>query len=147
MARSKAARRDPRSPDERRAEFVVIPGGAPADWTPAEIRRLCYPTVKALPFVKSKPNAEPMWMPETFWSDEPTGNYARDATRGREFAHQAVEAAMADGCPRVIAHIIDDIIRDGVKRATMKGRRKRSPAAHAFVSEIGAILATALNRQ
>jgi hypothetical protein len=49
---------------------AVIEGGLPSEreWTEAEIRRLYQLAIKALPFIKLKPNAEPQWHPESHWN-------------------------------------------------------------------------------
>jgi hypothetical protein len=51
-----------------------------------KLRRLCYPACKALPFVKLKENAEPTWVPESYWHTEPSGNWSADMRRGRQYA-------------------------------------------------------------
>ena len=120
----------------------VIEGGAPPadhEWTAAEIRALNYPTVKALPFIKLKKNAEPGWQPESFWNVEPTGDYDRDYARGKSYAVQAVAAMQADG-KNVLSQIVQDMIQDGIKRAKLRGPKRRSPAVVGFLHQLGRMM-------
>ena len=50
-----------------RVQFTVIQGclRSPHEWSDTELLRLIKPSIKALPFVKPKKNAEPMWHPES----------------------------------------------------------------------------------
>src|SRR5262245_36909328 len=81
------------------------------------IRRLTLPATKALPFVKLKPNDQPLWRPESFWHVQPTGKREADVRLGRKFACQTIAAMKADHNSHLIAHIVQDIINDAAQRS------------------------------
>jgi hypothetical protein len=134
--RSKAARPTP---------FLRLAYSAPAltDSTVEDIRRLTLPATKSLPFVKLRANDQPLWHPESFWHVEPTGKRETDIRLGRKYARQAIAAMKADHNRHLIAHIVQDIIRDSVERTRKKGRRP-SPAVRGFLFEISEALSAVL---
>jgi hypothetical protein len=112
--------------------------------TAEEIRRFTLPATKALPFVKPRPNDQPMWFPESFWHVEPTGKREMDVRLGRRYARQAIAAMKADRNSHVIAHIIQDIIKEVSQRAWQKkGRGRRDAVVLGFLSEISEAIAAA----
>jgi hypothetical protein len=52
-----------------RPKLRLIHGGLPpeTEWTEAAVRRIMKPSIKQLPFVQLKPNAEPLWEPNSYW--------------------------------------------------------------------------------
>lgn len=108
------------------ANLYVIEGGLPPEqeWTEAEIRRLCMPTIKALPFVKLKQNAESQWHPESFWNVCQTRSRNQDLARGAQYALAAMTAMRADG-RNVLSHIFRDMIDARVER-TLKAQKVKS---------------------
>jgi hypothetical protein len=120
--------------------FTVIAGDRDAEWTEAEMRRYCFPTVKALPFIKLKKDHQPGWHPESFWCVQPTGRWEKDYELGKIYARQCVAAMQADGC-NVLSHVFDDMIRDGIERQKKKAARRRcSPAVVGFLHQLANML-------
>jgi hypothetical protein len=111
--------------------------------TMEEIRRLTLPATKALPFVKLRANDQPLWRPESFWHVEPTGKRETHVRLGRKYARQAIAAMNADHNSHLIAHIIQDIIKDAIERRGKKGRGRYSAAAQGFLIEISEAIAAA----
>jgi hypothetical protein len=115
----------------------VIQGGLAGEreWTRAEIFEVCYPTVKALPFVKLKKDHQPMWSSASFWCVKPSGRSGTQRKLGRSYARDLVAAMRADRCaPSVLAHVLQDIIR---------GRRRRNEGdvlIDGFLYELAEIL-------
>lgn len=101
-----------------RPKLHVIEGGLMPDheWTPAELRRLVEPTVKALPFIKLKKDAEPMWAPESYWHVAQTNDRKQDEYRGEHYAILAVAAMRADD-RNVLGSIFRAMIDAGIERA------------------------------
>jgi hypothetical protein len=109
-------------------------------WSVADIRRLCFPTIKALPFVLNKKDAQLTWLPESYWHTEPTGRFEADYSLGKEYAVQAMAAMQADGA-NVLSNIFRDMINDGVERAQGKrGRRRRNPITAGFLHQLAKML-------
>ena len=96
----------------------------------------------AVPFVRLRPNDQPLWRPESFWHVEPTGRREDDVKLGRKYARLAIAAMKADRDSHLMAHVIQDIIKDAVERNGQKGRGRRSPAALGFLAEISELIAT-----
>ena len=67
----------------------------PQEKSAADIRRYALAAVKALPFVKLRPNDQPMWRPESFWHVRPTGKWERDVQIGRKYARQAIKPQLS----------------------------------------------------
>jgi hypothetical protein len=111
--------------------------------TIAEIRRLMLPATKALPFVKLKANDQPMWRPESFWHIKPTGKREMDVRLGRKYACEAIAAMKADHNSHLIAHIIQDIIKDASERTGEKGRGRYIPIVLGFLLGISEAIAGA----
>jgi hypothetical protein len=109
----------------------------------SEIRRITLPATKALPFVKVRANNQPWWRPESFWHVEPTGNRAKDIQLGRKYARLAIAAMKADHDNRLIALVIQDIIKDAIEWSGRNGRGRRSRAVLGFLAEISEIIAAA----
>src|SRR4051812_41717709 len=109
----------------RLAPFLRLAYSAPAhqDSTYEGIRRLTLPATKALPFVKLRANDQPLWRPESFWHVRPTGKRETDMRLGRKYAREAIAAMKADRNGHLIAHIIQDIIKDAAERTRKKDRR------------------------
>jgi hypothetical protein len=134
-----------RSKSSRPTPFLRLAYSAPVlqQSTIEEIRRLMLPATKALPFVKLRANDQPLWRPESFWHVEPTGKREMDVRLGRKYARQAIAAMNADHNSHLIAHIIQDIIKDATERTGKKGRGRYSPAARGFLIEISEAIAAA----
>jgi hypothetical protein len=110
-----------------RPKLQVIEGGRIPDheWTQAELRRMVEPTIKALPFVKVKKDAEPMWCPESYWHVPQTNNRKQDECRGEHYAILAIAAMRADD-RNVLGSIFRAMIDAGVQlelAARKEGRR------------------------
>jgi hypothetical protein len=114
--------------------FLRLAYSAPAlqESTIAELRRLTLPATKALPFVKLRANDQPMWRPESFWHVKPTGKRETDLRLGRKYAGAAIAAMKADRNSHLVAHIIQDIIKDA-ERTRKKGGRGYSAIALGFL--------------
>jgi hypothetical protein len=120
----------------------LVVDNAPLDkpWSMADIRRLCFPTIKALPFVLNKKDAQPGWLPESYWHTEPTGRFEEDYELGKEYALRAVAAMQVDGA-NVLSSIFRDMIKDGVERAQGKrGRRRHNPVTAGFLHQLAKML-------
>src|SRR5262245_30162291 len=110
--------------------------------TGEEVRRFTLPATKALPFVKQKANDQPMWFPESFWHVEPTGKREMDVRLGRRYARQAIAAMKADQNSHVVAHIIQDIIKEVSQRTWQKkGRARRDAVVLGFLCELSEAIA------
>ena len=134
-----------RSKPARPTAFLRLAYSAPAlsDSTVEDIRRLTFPATKALPFVKLRANDQPLWHPESFWHVESTGKRETDLRLGRKYARQAIAAMNSDHNRHLLAHIIQDIIRDAVDRSRKKGRGAPSAAVRGFLFEISEAMAAA----
>jgi hypothetical protein len=132
-----------RSNSSRVAPFLRLAYSAPAlqESTIEEIRRLMLPATKALPFVKLRANDQPMWRPESFWHVKPTGKRATDVKLGRKYACEAIAAMKADRNSHLIAHIIQDIIRDAADRNRKKARGRHGPIVLGFLLGISEAIA------
>jgi hypothetical protein len=97
-----------------------------------ELRRFMLPATKALPFVRLRADDQPMCRPESFWHVRPTGKRETDIRLGRRYACEAIAAMKADHNSHLIAHIVQDIIKDAAERAGKQGRI-RSPIALGFL--------------
>ena len=106
----------------------VIVGGLPPEheWTEAQIRRMCEPSIKALPFVKLKKDAEPQWHPESYWKVFQTRSRDQDLARGAQYALAAMAAMRADS-RNVLSDIFRDMIDAGVTRELDARKTKRRP--------------------
>ena len=112
--------------------------------TVEEIRRLMLPATKALPFVRLRANDQPLWRPESFWHVKPTGKRETDVRLGRKYAREAIAAMKADHNGHLIAHIIQDIIKDAAERQGKKGRGRYSPIVLGFLIGISEAIASGL---
>jgi hypothetical protein len=112
--------------------------------TVEEIRRLMLPATKALPFVRLRANDQPLWRPESFWHVKPTGKRETDVRLGRKYAREAIAAMKADRNGHLIAHIIQDIIRDAAEHKGKKGRGRHSPIVLGFLVGISEAIASGL---
>jgi len=135
-----------KSKPSRQMTFPRLAYSAPAssEVTIEELRRLTLPATKALPFVKLRVNDQPLWQPESYWCVRSTGKRDTDVQLGRSYAHKAIAAMKADRNSRLIAHIVQDIIREAVARTgKKKGARGPSPIAIGFLNEISLSVAAA----
>ena len=134
-----------RSKSSRPAAFLRVAYSAPVagELIASEIRRFTLPATKALPFVKLRPNDQPMLRPESFWHVRPTGKREQDIQTGRRYAQLAIAAMKADRNPGLIALIIQDIMKAAVDPAAKKTRSLQSPTVLGFLSEISGTLAGA----
>lgn len=132
-----------RSSSQRLAPFLRLAYSAPAveESTVAELRRFTLPSTKALPFVKLRANDQPMWRPESFWHVKSTGKRATDLRLGRRYAREAIAAMKADHNSQLIAHIIQDIIKDAVEGVRKKGRCGYSPIVLGFLAGLSEAIA------
>jgi len=131
------------SKSSRPTQFPRLAYSAPApnETTLKEILRFTLPATKALPFVKLRANDQPLWRPECYWRVEPTGNRKIDLQLGRQYAREAIVAMKADHNRQLIAHIIQDIIKDAVERMRKKGRRNHGPIVLGFLIGISEAIA------
>ena len=134
-----------RTKSSRPAAFLRVAYSAPAagESIATEIRRFTLPATKALPFVKLRPNDQPMLRPESFWHIRPTGKREQDIQTGRSYAQLAIAAMKADRNAGLIALIIQDIMKAAVDPTAKKGRCLQSPTVLGFLSEISGALAGA----
>jgi len=134
-----------RSKSSRPAAFLRVAYSAPAagESIATEIHRFTLPATKALPFVKLRPNDQPMLRPESFWHIRPTGKREQDIQTGRSYAQLAIAAMKADRNAGLIALIIQDIMKAAVDPTAKKGRCLQSPTVLGFLSEICGALAGA----
>jgi hypothetical protein len=134
-----------RSKSSRPAAFLRVAYSAPAagESIASEIHRFTLPATKALPFVKLRPNDQPMLRPESFWHIRPTGKREHDMQTGRHYAKLAIAAMKADRNSGLIALIIQDIMKAAVDPTAKKGRSLQSPTVLGFLSEISGTLAGA----
>ena len=134
-----------RPKSSRPTSFLRLAYSAPVrqNSTIEDMRRLTLPATKSLPFVKLRPNDQPMWRPESFWHVEPTGKRGEDVRLGRKYARVAIAAMKADHHSHLIANIIQDIIKDATERTVKKGRSRYSPAVLGFLVEISEAIAAA----
>ena len=116
----------------------------PTNGRAQENHRYEFLAAKGLPFVKLRANDQPSWRPESFWHVRPTGQWERDAQTGRKYARQAIAAMKSDQNGALISLIIQDIIKDSVEQAAKTGRRRHSPLALGFLSEISKSVAAGL---
>ena len=135
-----------RSKSLRPAAFLRVAYSAPAagESIATEIHRFTLPATKALPFVKLRPNDQPMLRPESFWHIRPTGKREQDIQTGRSYAQLAIAAMKADRNAGLIALIIQDIMKAAVDPTAKKGRSLQSPTVLGFLSEISGALAGGL---
>jgi hypothetical protein len=134
-----------RSKSSRPAAFLRVAYSAPAagESIATELRRFTLPATKALPFVKLRPNDQPMMRPESFWHIRPSGKREQDLQAGRQYAQLAIAAMKADRNSGLIALIIQDIMKAAVDPTAKKGRGLQSPTVLGFLSEISGSLASA----
>ena len=109
----------------------------------AELSRHNLTAAKSLPFVKLRPNDQPMWQPQSFWHVRPTGKRERDFELGRAHARKAIAAMKADRNDALISRIIRDMLDAGVERAAKTGRRRHEATMLGFLAEISQCLASA----
>jgi hypothetical protein len=143
VARSQAAKSRSKSTTSAPSLRLAYSAPAPDESIVTELRRSTLPATKALPFVKVRANDQPLWHPESFWHVEPIGNRAKDIQLGREYARLAVAAMKADHHNRLIALVIQDIIKDTIERSARNGRVSRGLAVRGFLAEISEIIAAA----
>jgi hypothetical protein len=108
-----------------------------------ELHRLTMPATKALPFVKLRADDHPLWRPESYWNVEPVGTRKVGVQLGRQYAREAIAAMKADNNSDLIALIVQDIIKDALRRGGKKGSAKHSPVALGFLAEISQTIAAA----
>ena len=108
-----------------------------------EIHRFTLPATKSLPFVKVSANDQPFWRPKSFWHVQSTGRREKDVELGRKYARLAIAAMKADHDRRLVALVIQDIIKDATKKAGKKGCGVRSPISLGFLAEISEVIAAA----
>jgi hypothetical protein len=137
-----------RQKSSRPTSFLRLAYSAPApqELSSSGIRRYTRPAAKSLPFVKLRPNDQPLWQPESFWNVEPTGKREYDFKLGRKYARLAIAAMKADGDSHLISLIIQDIVKDTVARMGKKGRGARNATVLGFLAEISEVAATAGSR-
>src|SRR5256885_14990024 len=113
-----------RSKSSQPTAFLRVAYSAPklSESTIEGIRRLTLPATKALPCVKLRANDQPLWRPESFWHVRPTGKRETDMRLRRKYAREAIGAMKADRNGHLIAHIIQDIIKDATDRMRRKHR-------------------------
>jgi hypothetical protein len=108
-----------------------------------EIHRFTLPATKSLPFVKVSANDQPFWRPESFWHVKSTGKREKDVELGRKYARLAIAAMKADRDRRLVARVIQDIIKDAIKQTGKKGCGIRNPISLGFLGEISEVIAAA----
>jgi hypothetical protein len=132
-----------RSKALRPAAFLRVAYSAPAPEAAActDIRRFTLLATKALPFVKLRPNDQPMLRPESYWHVRSTGKRKLDLQLGRQYARAAIAAMKADRNSNLLALILQDIVRDAVHRAARHGGSPQSPTVLGFLAELSGALA------
>jgi hypothetical protein len=132
-----------RSKSARPAAFLRVAYSAPApgESIATEIRRFTLPATKALPFVKLRPDDQPMLRPESFWHIRPTGKREQDLQTGRHYAQLAIAAMKADRNASLITLIIQDIMKTAADPIAKKGCGLQGPTVLGFLSEISGALA------
>jgi hypothetical protein len=132
-----------RSKALRPAAFLRVAYSAPAPEEAActDIRRFTLLATKALPFVKLRPNDQPMLRPESYWHVRSTGKRKLDLQLGRQYARAAIAAMKADRNSNLLALILQDIVRDSVHRAARHGGSPQSPTVLGFLAELSGALA------
>ena len=125
--------------------FLRLAYSAPAreQNSTTELGRYNLTAAKSLPFVKLRPNDQPMWQPQSFWHVRPTGKRERDFELGRAHARKAIAAMKADRNDALISQIIRDMLEAGVERAAKTGRRRHEATMLGFLAEISQCLASA----
>jgi hypothetical protein len=127
------------------AAFLRVAYSAPAPGeaiaTATDLRRFTLPATKALPFVKLRPNDQPMLRPESYWHVRSTGKRLRDLQLGRQYARAAIAAMKADRNSNLLALILQDIVKDAVHRAGRHGGSPQSPTVLGFLAELSGALA------
>ena len=125
--------------------FLRLVYSAPAsdESIASKIHRFTLPATKSLPFVKVRANDQPFWRPESFWHVESTGKREKDVELGRKYARLAIAAMKADHDRRLVALVIQDIIKDAIKKTGKKGCGMRSPISLGFLAEISEVIASA----
>ena len=121
--------------------FPRLAYSAPSPQETSATRPYTLCATKALPFVKLRPNDQPLWHPESFWHVQPSGKRERDIRLGRKYAQQAIAAMKADGNGALIALILQDIIKDSVEQAAKTGRKHHTPTVVGFLREISGSMA------
>src|SRR5580700_6145275 len=131
------------SKSSRPAAFLRVAYSAPAagESIATEIHRFTLPATKALPFVKLRPNDQPMLRPESYWHVRSTGKRLRDLQLGRQYARAAIAAMKADRNSNLLALILQDIVKDAVHRAARHGGSPQSPTVLGFLAELSAAMA------
>jgi hypothetical protein len=122
-----------------RPKLRLIHGGLPPEheWTEAAVRRIMKPSIKQLPFVQLKPNAEPLWEPNSYWYVSTAGRWGQAYRLGQDYARQAVAAMQADGF-NVLPSIFRDMIDSGIEHAKQKkGRRRGDVVMLGFLHQLG----------
>ena len=107
--------------------------------TVEELRRFTMPATKALAFVKLRPNDQPLWRPERYWSVAPRKSRKAAVELGRRYARDAIAAMKADRDPQLIALIVQDIVADAIERS--RERKGRSQVALGFLQQISETIA------
>jgi hypothetical protein len=120
---------------------------SPAKQAADEARTYEFLAAKALPFVKLRPNDQPMWRPESFWHVRATGNWERDMQTGRKYARQAIAAMKLDRNSTLISLILQDIIKQSLEEAANTGRRRHGPIVLGFLAEVSQSAAIPDTRQ
>ena len=107
--------------------------------TVEELRRFTMPATKALAFVKLRPNDQPLWRPERYWSVAPRKSRKAAVELGRRYARDAIAAMKADRDPQLVALIMQDIVADAIERS--RERKGRSQVALGFLQQISEAIA------
>ena len=107
--------------------------------TVEELRRYTMPATKALAFVKLRPNDQPLWRPERYWSVAPRKSRKAAVELGRRYARDAIAAMKADRDPQLVALILQDIITDAIERT--RERKGRNQVALGFLQQISEAIA------
>ena len=107
--------------------------------TVEELRRYTMPATKALAFVKLRPNDQPLWLPERYWSVAPRKSRKAAVELGRRYARDAIAAMKADRDPQLVALIMQDIVADAIERS--RERKGRSQVALGFLQQISEAIA------
>jgi hypothetical protein len=132
-------------PNRSIPKLQVIEGGLlpERELTLADALRMVQPSIKALPFVKVKKDAEPQWHPESHWNVRQSRNWNENHARGAQYAVAAVAAMRADGC-NVLSNIFSAMIQANVDRIiTARKEKRREPKRDTvmvgFLHQLGAM--------
>jgi hypothetical protein len=91
--------------------------------------------------VKLRVHDQPMWRPESYWHVTSTGKRETALRLGRKYARAAIAAMKADHNDHLVANVVQDMVQDAIKGASMKKRNSGGAVMRGFLAEISEALA------